>query len=176
MISEDWRKRPCFIKKSSFWRRGAFPKGDERVLGREIGSHHTRQPSYRISRGNESVRIHSPPSAEEKRFHFSPRIASKSRVLSAATDYIACTTSVSRNLPPLALNSANWTTGRFGTYLPTRRTAQLFNCCAGNFVRINYAWVTIPCRNSCDECGCSQFVSSRWLFPLFVCLILELLQ
>lgn len=72
MISEDWRKRPCFIKKSSFWRRGAFPKGDERVLGREIGSHHTRQPSYRISRGNESVRIHSPPSAEEKRFHFSP--------------------------------------------------------------------------------------------------------
>lgn len=69
---------------------------------------------------------------------------------STTSRYIVYTGPTSaRNLPLLALNLANWTTGRFasGTYLPTRRTAQLFNCCAGKF-RINYAWAAIPRRNS----------------------------
>lgn len=96
-------------------------------------------PRFRFRRKGSSYR-----GRGGERFHFSSRISSKSRVLLAAeltVIYIYMQGKlVPRNLPLLALNLANWTTGRFasGTYLPTRRTAQLFNCYAGKF-RINYA-------------------------------------
>lgn len=107
-------------------------------------------PSFCVSAVKDPVTV----GGGRERFHFSSRISSKSRVLLAADPQPAVILYIRgqllpRNLPLLALNLANWTTGRFasGTYLPTRRTAQLFNCCAGKF-RINYAWAAIPRRNS----------------------------
>lgn len=123
-------------------------------------------PRFRFRRKGSSYR-----GRGGERFHFSSRISSKSRVLLVTElTVIYIGKLVPRNLPLLALNLANWTSGRFasGTYLPTRRTAQLFNCYAGKF-RINYAWVAIPCRNSgAIRSFAVSFIVSALCLPNFI--------
>lgn len=110
-----------------------------------------------------------------ERFHFSSRISSKSRVLLAADprpaiiSYIGPTSASKPASPGFKFSKLDdWPFQEWN--LPTRRTAQLFNCCAGKF-RINYAWVTIP-RNSAAVCS---FHLADCFGSCSVCLILKLL-